>query len=145
MLKIVLDTNLLVSAVISSQGNPARILGLFRKNLIEIVISEEMIVEIQKVLNYPKIRKRHVWNTEEIESFVRGIKEICIVVTPKFHSGSIVTQDPSDDKFLHCAVAGEVDYIVTGDNHLLRLGKYSGIQIVTPGQFLEIYTNLERL
>lgn len=108
-------------------------------------MSEEMVVEIQKVLNYPKIRKRHGWNTEEIESFVKGIKEICIVVTPEFHSDLIVAQDPSDDKFLHCAIAGEVDYIVTGDSHLLKLGEHSGIPIVTPGKFLEIYTNLERL
>ena len=55
------------------------------------------------------------------------------------HSNLIVRQDASDDKFLDCAVAGEVDYIVTGDNHLLNLEQYSGIPIITPKQFL---TNL---
>lgn len=137
MLKIVVDTNLFVSAVITSHGNPAKILELFRKNLVEIVMSEEIVMEIQKVLTYPKIRKRHRWNLGETEQFIEGIKKFCIVVTPKAHSGAIVMQDPSDDKFLDCAVAGEVDYIVTGDGHLLNLGQYSGIPIITAEQFLK--------
>ena len=139
MLKIVVDTNLIVSAVITSHGNPAKILGLFRKNLIEIVISEEIAAEIQKVLNYPKIKKRHGWSSEETKRFVKGIKEFCIVVVPKTQPEIIVTKDASDDKFLDCALAGEVDYIVTGDKHLLNLGQYSGIPIITPEQLLKIY------
>lgn len=139
MLNVVVDTNLLVSAVITSHGNAAKILELFRKNLIEIVISEEIVIEIQRVLNYPKIRKRHGWSQEETEWFIKGIKRFCIIVTPRGYSGSIVTQDSSDDKFLRCAVAGEVDYIVTGDSHLLKLGQYSGIPIITPRQLLKIY------
>ncbi len=137
MLKIVADTNLIVSAVITSYGNSARVLELFRKNLIEIVISEEITIEIQRVLNYPKIRKRHGWSQEEIKRFVKRLKKFCIVVAPEAHSDSIVKQDASDDKFLDCAVAGEVDYIITGDNHLLNLGQYSGIPIITPKQFLD--------
>ena len=74
MLKIVIDTNLLISAVITPHGNPARILELFRENLIEIVISKEIANEIQKVLDYPKIKKRHGWNLEETEKFVKGFK-----------------------------------------------------------------------
>lgn len=139
MPKIVVDTNLVVSAVITSHGNSARVLELFRKNLIEIVISEEIATEIQKVLNYPKIRKRHGWSQEETKRFIKGIKKFCIVVTPEAHSDSIVIQDASDDKFLDCALAGEADYIVTGDNHLLNLGQYSGIPIITPARLLEIY------
>ncbi len=134
MLKIVVDTNLIVSAVITPHGKPARILELFRKNMIEIVISEEIVIEIQKVSNYPKIRKRHGWSLEETKWFIKGIKKFCIVVMPGAHNDPIITKDASDDKFLDCAVAGEVDYVVTGDKHLLELGQYSGIPIISPGK-----------
>ena len=83
MLKIVIDTNLVVSAVITSHGNSARVLELFRKNLIEIVMSEEIALEIQKVLNYPKIRKRHGWSPEETKQFIKGLKKFCIIVIEK--------------------------------------------------------------
>ena len=138
MLKIVADTNLIVSAVITSHGNSARVLELFRKNLIEIVISEEITIEIQRVLNYPKIRKRHGWSLEETKRFIKWLKKFCIIVVPKAHSDSIVKQDVSDDKFLDCAAAGEVDYIVSGDKHFLNLEKYQGIKIVKPADFIRI-------
>ncbi len=138
MLKIVADTNLIVSAVITSHGNSARVLELFRKSLIEIVTSEEITIEIQRVLNYPKIRKRHGWGLEETKRFIKWLKNFCIVVVPKAHSDPIVKLDVSDDKFLDCAVAGEVDYIVSGDKHLLNLEEYQGIKIVKPADFIRI-------
>ena len=138
MLRVVIDTNLLVSALLTHQGNPAKILDLFQKEQIEIVISRQILEEMKRVLGYPKIQRRHEWTSQEISRFLEELEQLCIVVDPPRREVPILQNDPSDDKYLDCAVVGEVDYVITGDKDLLELGEYKGVRIVRPTQFLEL-------
>ena len=138
MVRVVIDTNLLLSAILTHRGNPARILNLFRKDLIEIAISDDILKEMDRVLHYPKLKKRHGWSPQEISLFLKELRQFCIVVQPPTRESLIIEKDPTDDKYLDCAVASEANYIITGDQDLLGIGQYQGIKIVTPKVFLEI-------
>lgn len=136
-MKVVLDTNLFVSATIASQGKPAQILDAWRARRFGLVIREDILEEIREVLCRPHIRKRHQWTQEEIDCFLDGLGEMAII-TPGELEVKAVADDPDDNMYLACAVEGEADYIVSGDQHLLKLGAFKGIQIITPAQFLNI-------
>jgi len=136
-MKVVLDANLFISATIESRGKPARILDIWRANRFDLVMRADIIEEIREVLGRPRIRERHQWTNEEIERFVDDLEELPIV-TPGKLVVKAIADDPDDNMYLACAIEGEADYIVSGDQHLLRLGAYKGIRIVTPTQFLEI-------
>ena len=136
-MKVVLDTNLFVSATIASQGKPAQILDAWRARRFGLVIREDILEEIREVLCRPHIRKRHQWTQEEIDCFLDGLGEMA-TITPGELEVKAVADDPDDNMYLACAVEGEADYIVSGDQHLLKLGAFKGIQIITPAQFLDI-------
>lgn len=136
-MKAVLDANLFVSAAIASQGKPAQVLDAWRANRFGLVIREDILEEVREVLCRPHIRKRHQWTQEEIDSFLAGLGELA-TITPGELEVNAVTDDPDDNMYLACALEGEADYIVSGDQHVLKLGAFEGVKIVTPAQFLEI-------
>lgn len=134
MIRAVLDTNVLVSATLVSEGHPARIVDLWEKRRFILLLSPPLLEELQEVLRYSRIRRRHGWSEEEIDAYVNRLTEVAIL-TPGQMAVSAVPQDPDDDVLIACALEGKADYLVTGDQHLLGLGSYEGIQIVTPASF----------
>lgn len=137
MLKIVLDANVFVSALINPHGKPAQILNYVFENKIRLFTSPSIIEELQRVLSYPKLVKRHGLEKEELKKFVSDLLSIVSLVEGKKAIDAIV-KDPADNNYLSCALDAKADFIVSGDIHLLNLRDYEGIQIVTPAQFLEM-------
>jgi uncharacterized protein len=137
MMRVVLDANVLVSAILSPRGTPAQILDAWRAEQFDLVISEAILAEIGRVFRYPKIAKRHRWSEEQWQTFLDTLAPISIL-TLGLLTLTVITDDPSDDRYLECAVEGEADYIVSGDRLLLRLGAYQEIPILTPRAFLEV-------
>ena len=137
MMRVVLDANVLVSAILSPRGTPAQILNAWRAEQFDLVISDAILAEIGRVFRYPKIAKRHRWSAEQLQAFLDGLAHVAIL-TPGALTLVVITEDPPDDRYLECAVEGEAAYIVSGDQLLLRLGVYQGIPILTPRAFLEI-------
>ncbi len=135
MLRVVVDTNVLVSALIVQPGKPARILR--QLNAFELLTSEDIMHEVSRVLRYPRIQKRYRLTEETVTTYLQRLREVSTFVVPHTQI-SAVSKDPDDDKFLECAIDGNARYIVTGDPHLLDLATYEGIQIVTPNAFLAI-------
>lgn len=136
MIRVVIDANQFVSALLKPESNPADVLQLAREGKIQLVISPDIIDEIRAVLLYPKIMKRHRKTLEQIELFLKRLLKTAIVT----HSGAsldVVKDDPSDNKYLECAVDGRADYIISGDGHITDLRSFRGITIVTPAQFLK--------
>jgi len=129
--KIVLDTNILISSV-GWEGNPRKILEKCEKKEIELIISLEQFNEFSKVLEYPKFD----FNEEQKNKFRSLISEIATVIQPK-EKISIITEDPDDNIILEAALEGKANYIVTGDNHLLKLKQFKNISIVTAKEFLK--------
>lgn len=136
MLKAVIDINLFVSGVISGKGNPAKPMELWANRAFLAVISEQMVEELERVLRYPHIKNKYNLKNEEIEQAVGTIKKFAVLV-PDVIKLNVVKDDPDDDKVLACALAVKADYIVSGDRHLLELGVFENIPIVTVKDFIE--------
>jgi hypothetical protein len=135
MIRVVVDANQFVSALLKPGSNPAEVLRLAREGKIQLVMSPEIIHEIRAVLLYPKIMKRHRRTPEEIDDFLKRLLRVA-VITQSGPELDIIRDDPSDNKYLECAVAGKADYIISGDSHLTDLQSFGGIRIVNPASFL---------
>jgi hypothetical protein len=135
-MRVVLDANVFVSSILSVAGTPARILDAWRTERFQLLISDAILDEIGRVLRYPKIVNRHLWSEAKTERFLHSLASVAIK-TPGSLTLNVITDDPSDNRYLECAVEGSADFIVSGDRDLLDLGNYQGIAIVQPAVFLE--------
>ena len=133
MLRIVLDTNVLVSATIR-RGNQFEILQLGKLKKIQIITSQEILDEVKEVLSRPKFG----FPENQIKEIVEEIKNLSIIVYPT-DKVDIVKEDPDDNRIIECAIAGKADYIISGDNHLLELKEYLGIKIVNSADFMKLH------
>lgn len=136
-MRVVLDTNVLVSALIVKVGKPAQIMkyvGHF-----ESMTSEEILQETRTTLYRRRIRQRYLITAEDIESYIGALHAASSIVQPSI-TVHAVESDPDDDKFLALAQETRADYIVSGDPDLVELVEFAGILILTPARFLEILT-----
>jgi len=129
-LRVVLDTNILISAFVFPGGAPESAFRMALEGTIQLVTSPQLLAEFGGVL----IRK-FGWAADRAENAVRLVAPIGLVVTPSAPV-QVIEDDPDDDRVLEAAAAAEVDFIVSGDRHLLRLGSWSGIPIVPISVFL---------
>lgn len=136
MIRAVLDANVLVSAILTPKGVPAKVLTAWQADRFHLVLSEGVLGEIDRVLRYPRIVRRHQWSEERLQSFIDDLAHLAIMTPGQVHL-AVIAEDPPDDRYLECAVEGEAACIVSGDRHLHRLGEYQGITILTPRAFLE--------
>ena len=136
-MRVVLDANVLLSAVISPRGTPAQILRLWEGEHFELVISPPILAELERVIHYPRIQEKYSLSEEYVGQFLQSIGSGATVVDPAVEL-SVIEKDPSDDRYLECAVASEASYIVTGDGHLLDLEEYGGVAILNPAEFLAL-------
>ena len=136
MTRAVLDANVLVSALVSPSGVPAQVLKAWRDEQFHLVTSQAILSEIDRVLRYPKIRKRHGMSDTAIEEWIDDLAHLAILVPGKI-AVTMITEDPADDRYLECALEGEAESIVSGDQHLLKLKRYQHIVILTPRAFLQ--------
>ena len=130
-MRVVLDTNTVVSALLFS-GISSKLVSLWQKGLITPLLSREILDEYLRVLSYPKFDLSEGEIKELIQEEILPYAE---VVKPKRRL-RVVQRDPSDNKFLECAVAGKARVIISGDKELLSLGRYRQIRIQSPAQFL---------
>jgi putative PIN family toxin of toxin-antitoxin system len=127
--KVVLDTNVFVSAL-GWKGASRNIFNNCIDGDLELFISTGIFDEIKRVLNYPKLKFRQ----EEIYEFLDQILEVGNLIETKVNL-EIIKDDPSDNKFLECAVSADADYIISRDPHLLKIREFQGIKIVSPEDF----------
>ncbi len=137
MIRAVIDTNVLISGLLSAGGAPRQLINAWPNNLFIMMASSETVIEVLRVLEYPKIRSRIRISEQAITDF-----RFALVTLTKRTPGKLilsgVSRDPHDDMFVVCAVEGNADYIVSRDLDLLSLGSYQNISIISPDQFMEI-------
>ncbi len=133
--RVVLDTNVVVSAAISDEGNPAKIFALMLSGVIENISSVEIIAEVKEVFERPKISA--LMSNEDKEFFIDNFENLSVKIETKSRFTEI-KDDPSDNKFIEVAVDGGADYIVSGDPHLTGIKSFEDIRIVTPKEFLDL-------
>jgi uncharacterized protein len=140
--RIVVDTNVLISAVLSKHGKPAAIIDAVINGEHSLISSSAILKEARLVFAYPKIRnllQKNQVSSQEIENFISQISRISIIVPGELEIKA-VRNDISDNMFLSCAIEGEADFIISGDRHLTELKKFRKIQIVTPAEFIVVDT-----
>jgi len=132
-MRILLDTNVLVSALIG-EGKPAELFRVILEKRLELLTSKPLLDEFVDVIARPKFLE--YVGEDEVKDFLRLIVGVSFVVDvgSKFE----VVADKSDNSVLATAHDGKADYLVSGDNHLLSLKKFRGIKIVTVDQALRI-------
>jgi putative PIN family toxin of toxin-antitoxin system len=131
-IRIVLDTNGLVSALLFG-GRTGRLLSLWESGRIVPLLSKEVLLEYVRVLGYPKF----ALGADDIKGLIEEHVLPFAEMIPEENVAAVIDDDPADDKFLALAAAGRADFIVSGDKHLLSLGRYDGAEIVTPKEFLD--------
>ena len=136
MIKVTVDTNILVSGTFWT-GDSFRILDLIDKKLITNVSSRKILDEYSKACLSDEIIDKIQRNNLSILKSIEKIVMNSVIVHPK-SKFNVVKDDPADNKILETAFEGKVDYIITQDNHLLKLKEFRGIKIVTPKDFLEL-------
>lgn len=144
MIRVVLDANQFVSALLKPNSNSGQILSLISKDKISLLASDEVIAEITAVLLYPKIIKRIGRSPEYLKALMEKIWSVAIITEGKIKV-DIINDDPSDNKYLTCAIEGKADFIISGDRHLKDIRSFKGIKIVDPASFLEIIRNFRKL
>ena len=123
-----LDTNVLVSALISGDGSPGRVLASIKQEGLTLVTAAAQLDELRNVLRRERLRPRI--RPEEAQDLIRNLEAVGEVVTDL--PDVSVSPDPDDNRILATAVAGRADLIISGDKkHMLALGRVQGIPIVT--------------
>ena len=133
-MKVTLDTNVLISTTFW-YGDSNKIIERVERKEIEMVLSGEIIEEFAKVLEYKDIKEKVKGINIEMNWAIEEIFSLSTIVYPN-EKLDVVKDDPDDNKVLECAKAGNVDFIVTSDNHLLKLKDFEGIRIMTPKEFM---------
>ena len=135
-MRAVLDTNVLISSVIST-GVPHEIVIKGVSSEYQIVVSVATLTEFRDTLL--KYTEKFQMDEGDVQQEVETIRYFAEFVDPD-EEITAVEDDPDDDKFLEAAVAGNVDYIISGDKHLLDVDSFHGIDIVDPRTFYEHLT-----
>ncbi len=136
MTRAVVDLNIIVSALISPRGAPARVVALWRQGAFALVLSAPMLQTLQEVLGRPRLRRQFI-APHEAAHLMHDVEALAVVM-PGDIAVTGAVRDPDDDEVLAAAVEGSVDCIVSGDRDLLALGSYEGIAIIGPTALIEI-------
>ena len=137
-MRVVLDTNQHISAIIRPNGHPAQIVKLWRIRLIELAISPFILEEFKAVVHRPRIQQKYNVSDADIAEYLEVLKTFAVLV-PGTITVNAVPDDPDDNIIIACAIQAEADMIISGDQHLLSLGSYQGIPIVKAVEFLSNY------
>ncbi len=130
-MKIVLDTNVLVSGIIW-KGTPRQVLELWADGKWQPFASMDMVVEYQRVIL--ELTAKYPETTVDAMELLNEFVASCVIVKPIVTEKKI-SRDPDDDKFILAALSTNADYLVSGDNDLLTLEKFGGTEIIKPSAF----------
>lgn len=134
--RIVIDTNVLISAF-GWRGKPRQVFERVIKGQCELILSTKQLAEISRVLTYPKLNL----TLDEQTRFLEVLSSAASMVETH-HDINVITDDPSDNALLEAAGEHNAIYIISGDQHLLKLKKFQEIKILTPAEFLLLFEPL---
>ena len=136
MLRVLLDTNQLVSSLLTSRGVQGQIVDEWRRRAFVLFLVPAQVEEVAEVLSRPKIAKKYSIAPGDRQALLELLRAEGVLLPDEPRPG--VCTDPDDDYRLGCAAAGGVEYLVTGDAALLAVGQYRGVTIVDGRQFLSV-------
>lgn len=140
--RVVIDTNILISAIIVSGSTPDKLLKLWKDDRYSLIISEDLAQEVMDVCARPKFRNTYKLFSEKAVELNDNLKLSAELVIPILEKElPIYSRDPKDDKLLACALGGRATHLITGDKDLLVLSgesKFNNLKICTAKEFLDL-------
>lgn len=134
MLKIIIDTNVIISALLKPNSNPALIVSLALSGRVPFYLSNDIWDEYQGVLARDTFK---VLGRRKIKKFLAQLKKKAKWVSPQ-EPARVITVDPEDNKFLEAAQEAQADFVITGNTKHFPFKKFKKSRIVTPAEFLDI-------
>jgi len=127
--RVVFDTNIWISGLLW-HGRPYQCLLLARAGVVQLVYCHAMAAELAQ-----KLRQAFGFSENRIQAVVYDLRHVSedVEITGDLH---VIADDPDDDKFVECALRGRASWIVSGDHHLLDLGEYEGVRILSAAEFV---------
>jgi len=134
--RVVLDTNVLLSGLMYPSSTPGRIVAAWRSVAFELVLTRAQLTEIARVLSYPKIARALRWDPDRSERFLKQLYLRSVMVPLPESLPAEVPADPDDSPILSSLLVARAEYLVTGDSDLLELkDRYP---ILTPAAFVAL-------
>ncbi len=133
-MRVVVDTNVMISAVLWL-GTPHRIIELAERNRLVICMTQAMLDELREVLSRQKFKSHLEMRRTSTEEILSALIPLIELYAPTKLT-NLRLSDPDDEMFVACAVSANADYIVSGDDHLLRMKQYGKIKILNPSSFV---------
>ena len=134
-MQLVLDTNVYVSFLLTRGETISRLLDAWENEEFAVLVSPALLAEIRRVLEYPHLKTRI--KPEEAQALLDALDADALLMEGTL-SIARATTDPKDDMVVACAVEGKADYIISGDPHLIKLGRYAETRIVSPAEFVRL-------
>ena len=131
MHRVVLDTNVLVSAHLKERSFPRLAFKAIFRKYVQAYVTRPILDEYERVLSYPKFK----FSLEQVQAILTAVRRHFKVIKPAEIEENLV-RDPSDKKFLECALRARADFIITGDKKAFRFRSYEGIRVVSAREFL---------
>jgi putative PIN family toxin of toxin-antitoxin system len=132
--RVVVDTNVFISSLLNTEGNPRKVIDLWRFEKITLCLSKEILAEYFAVLGRFGVSEEPE-GEELVQLFQKRYNQVFLTSVPTI---SAISEDPADNKFIECAAAAGVKYIISGDRHLLNLKVFKGIRMLSPTDFLKV-------
>ena len=136
-MRVVLDTNVLVSALLSPDGPPARVLALVAARRVDLLVDDRILAEYDRVLRRPKFSMA----PRAVGELVQQLEALAEYVAPAPCPATL--PDPGDVKFLECARAGLADCIVTGNPRHFPRRACRGIRVLSPAEFVSMFVGAQ--
>jgi uncharacterized protein len=134
-MRVILDTNVVLAALISPGGVPDKIYRAWRSRKFDLITSREQLNELRRVSRYPKLKE--ILPPHRIGTMINNLSSAVILGHLPDLPDEVTLDDPNDRFLLSLVLSGNVDFMVTGDKKagLLQLGSYGRAQILTPVTF----------
>jgi len=140
---IVADINVVASGAIISESPPSQVMQLWQKRGIDIATSPPIMQRMERVFNYPEVRKLTGWNDKDVQEFLADFRGTAVMTAGTTRVSA--ARDPEDNAIFACAVEAGADYLVSGDEkHVLSVGTFQGIPVVRPREFLSIFEEMKK-
>jgi putative PIN family toxin of toxin-antitoxin system len=139
-MRVILDTNILLSALLSPIGTPAKLLDVWERKIFTLVACDELIAELRGVASRPFFKAR--LRNSAVELLAAGLRDFSFFCNDL--PDGPVASDPKDSYLLAMAEASQADFFVTGDKELLSLKNHKNTKIITPAAMIELLDEAER-
>ena len=131
--RIVFDTNVWISGFLW-RGDAYKCILLAKAGMVQVVYCQEAVAELST-----KLREKFSFTENQIQAVVYQIHQVGepVTISGKLH---VIRHDADDDKFVECAVAGGASFVVSGDHHILDLGTYNDIRMISPHECVTLFS-----